>query len=316
LNHNCYIYFSAQSACTCTPLPGIGTITSYNAIIFGNFGTSSDVEGTLIICGSYTTANSASIGIALGASYPGANATLELNGSIVAGNNALHISQGSVVASSTPTRSVSTSACSSGASYCLDGRTIDLQSSSSLKTVRIDSTIPTKCQTIASNVQQLSSVLAGMPTTPGNSILIPSAQNSALKFLANSIDCNGNSVFNSTVAETFGNTNTPQSVEIDVASGLNVQLIIINLFGKNVPVNINSNFIGTWFNSAKSSTNTIWNFPDTQQFSLTVQFMGALIAPNAVVSKMSNQINGLAIFQSINAEGEFHSHPAQIPSCI
>ncbi len=76
------------------------------------------------------------------------------------------------------------------------------------------------------------------------------------------------------------------------------------------------NLVGTWFNSVSTGrARTIWNLPQATSLSISRNWMGALLAPYAMITASVN-IDGATAVQSLATNAELHNPPIIIPPCL
>ena len=288
-------------------------MSSYNLIVLGNLSTSSDVENATLVCGSLVSSSSANFAIHINAnSYPAANYSLEVNGQIVAGNG-IQVNAGSFGVGTNPAHTI---VANGVVGYTVDGRSVNMNGGNQGATVNTDANLTAKCAAITSSIQALSVGLAALASTPGNNVSIPASQPGPLNFYVNTVDANGVVVFN-LVGNTVLNNNLVQQIEIIIGASVSasVQLVIINLSGTSISF-AQGNFVGAWLTSITTGrSRTIWNLAQATTVSISRNWMGALLAPNAVVTASVN-IDGATAVQSLTTTAELHDPPVIFPACL
>ncbi len=293
-------------------LPGAWILSTYNLVTLSNLSTSSDVENRTIVCGSLLSGNSANFGIHItSATSTSSIYTLEVNGQIVSGSP-LNVDAGSFGVGTNPSHTITASGV---VGYILDGRTVNMNGGNQGATINVDTNLTATCTTIITGVQTLSSYLTTLSNTTGNNVSIPTSQSGPLNFYVNTVDANGFAVFN-----LDGNTvlNNPlvQQIQLNVGSSVTntLELVIINLYGTSITFG-QGNFVGTWFTSITTGrAQTIWNLPQATSFTINSDWMGALLAPYAVVTTSVN-IDGAAAVLSLTTTAELHNPPLIVPAC-
>ncbi len=132
----------------------------------------------------------------------------------------------------------------------------------------------------------------------------------------NNVDANGLAVFN-LVGNTVLNNQLVQQIEIIIGSSVTstLQLVVINLSGTSISF-AQGNLVGIWLNSISTGrSHTLWNLPQATSLSITHNWMGALLAPYAVVTASVN-IDGATAVLSLTTTAELHDPPIILPPCI
>ncbi len=274
--------------------------------------TSSDVENRTIVCGSFVSGNSANFGIhIIASSSTAAIYSIEVNGQIVSGNP-INVNADSFGVGTNPVHTISSSGV---VSYVLDGRQVNMNGGNQGATINVDANLTAKCNSITSDVQALSSYLAALTNTTGNNVSIPTTQPGPLNFYVNVIDSNGFAVFNLD-GNTVLNNGQVQQIEIIVGSSVSstLQLVVLNLYGTSISF-AQGNFVGPWLTSISTGrAHTIWNLPQATSLNINSNWMGALLAPYAVVTASVN-IDGATAVQSLTTTAELHDPPLIAPAC-
>jgi choice-of-anchor A domain-containing protein len=200
--------------------------------------------------------------------------------------------------------------------YTLDGRTVNMNGGNQGATINVDTNLTTKCTSIASGIQTLSTTLSQLPNTTGNNVSIPTSQPGPLNLYVNAVDAYGVSVF-SLDGNTVLNNGQVQQIELIVGSSVTstLQLVVINLSGTSISF-AQGNLVGSWFTTiATGRSHTIWNLPQATSLTIHSDWMGALLAPYAAVTA-SVDIDGAAAVLSLSTTAELHDPPIIIPSCL
>ena len=311
LDNESIIFGFFLSACVSTA--GAAVLASYNLITLGDLSTSSDVENRTIVCGSLVSGSSANFGIHIvSSSSSAASYSLELNGQIVSGNG-IQVNAGSLGVGTNPAHTI---VANGVVGYTLDGRTVNMNGGNQGATINVEANLTAKCTSLTNNLQTLSSNLAALSNTPGNNVTIPTSQSGPLNFYVNNVDVNGMAVFNLN-----GNTvlNNPLVQQIEIIIGTSVssslQLVVINLSGTSISFSY-GNFVGPWLTSILTGrSHTIWNLPQATSLTINSNWMGALLAPYAVVTTSVN-IDGATAVLSLTTTAELHDPPIIIPPCV
>jgi len=183
-------------------------------------------------------------------------------------------------------------------------------------TINVDANLTAKCASLTTNLRTVSSNLAALSSTQGNNVTIPTSQAGPLNFYVNNVDVNGIAVFN-LVGNTVLNNQLVQQIEVIVGANVAsiLQLVVINLSGTSISFS-QANLVGTWFTSISTGrSHTIWNLPQATSLTINSNWMGALLAPYAVVTASVN-IDGATAVLSLTTTAELHDPPIIIPPCI
>jgi choice-of-anchor A domain-containing protein len=296
----------------CTSLPGAWVLATYNLVTLGDLSTSSDVDNNTIICGSLVSGSSANFGIHITSSTSTAAIySLEVNGQIASGSP-INVDAGSFGVGTNPSHTITSSG---NVGYTVDGRTVNMNGGNQGATVNVDTNLATKCSSITSAVQTLSTYLAALSNTTGNNVSAPTTQPGPLNLYVNAVDSNGLSVFNLNGNTVLSNP-LVQQIEIIVGSSVSstLQLVVINLSGTSISYSY-GNFVGTWLTSVSTGrAQTIWNLPQATLLYIGSDWMGALLAPYAAVTTAID-IDGAAAVLSLTATAELHNPPLTLPAC-
>ncbi len=279
----------------------------------GDLSTSSDVENRTIICGSLVSSSSANFGIHIVSnSISAASYSLELNGQIVSGNG-IQVNAESFGVGTNPTHTI---VANGNIGYTLDGRTVNMNGGNQGATINVDANLTAKCASLTTNLRTLSSNFAALSSTQGNNVTIPTSQAGPLNFYVNNVDVNGIAVFN-LVGNTVLNNQLVQQIEVIIGANVAsiLQLVVINLSGTSISFS-QANLVGTWFTSISTGrSHTIWNLPQATSLTINSNWMGALLAPYAVVTASVN-IDGATAVLSLTTTAELHDPPIIIPTCV
>ena len=285
-------------------------MSEYNVITLEDFKTSSDVEGRTIVCGNFLTTSATFANQLPKATFNPFTNTLEINGSTTQSGGTINIDTGSVALSPYSTvRYVQKP--NTNNQYIIDKQiTFVFNQGNSNATVQIDETLPRRCETIVSDIKQLSTTLSQM--LPNNNITLPSQQPGPLKIYVTNVDANGIAVFNVSSSDVFDSSKI-QQIEI-ISKNAKVQLVVINVYGSSTRWS-GSNIVGDWFNNGVfGRSHTIWNFYEALSVDLNPNMRGAVLAPYAVVTTASN-VDGAIAAKTLYAGGEVHLPVLTIPTC-
>jgi hypothetical protein len=271
------------------------------------------VENRTIVCGSFVSGSSPNFGIHITSnSNTAAIYSIEVNGQIVSGNP-INVNADSFGVGTNPVHTISSSGV---VSYVLDGRQVNMNGGNQGATINVDANLTAECAAITTGIQTLSSILAQLPNVTGNNVSIPTTQPGPLNFYVNVVDSNGVAVFNLD-GNTVLNNGQVQQIEIIVGSSVSstLQLVVLNLYGTSISY-AQGNFVGPWLTSISTGrAHTIWNLPQATSLTINSNWMGALLAPYAVVTASVN-IDGATAVQSLTTTAELHDPPIIIPPCL
>ncbi len=261
---------------------------SYNAILFNNLSTTSDIEGRTFVGNNFTGTNSANLGNHLPNSVGPADRTFVVGNNLV-GGNPLNLQRGSLyIDGSTNGRTVN---FNGGGSVVVDHgidaavaeiRGYSIAQSQSLRSLGADSTV-----TLPSGGQ------------PGPT-----------KFLATG-GYDGLAVFNVSAADIFAN---PLGQQFELIPDFNTTDILINVSGSTVDW-INGNMVGN-FTSDYWQGHTLWNFYEATSINLgSHQFNGGILAPTASITTSGN-IDGLVVASNLTTTAEVHLPNSNSPNAF
>lgn len=262
---------AAFPAAAGTPSDG-DLLSGFNAITSGNFSSSADSEGPILVGGNLS--GSATV-MSLGASLP---AGLSGFGSInVIGNTA-------------------------GASYNANNLTVKVGTAnqgatfSGATSVTYGAAWPTPFNTMWQQLTTLSATLSLLKSTAGSSL-----SGSAFTAGAATVDGVSNvAVLNITAAqlESVGNP----TMTLGSASIFIINVDTSGTGGKYTPAG------GTNFNGQAYAGNVLWNFYNASSIGITTEFGGSILAPGAAVSN-TGPIDGSVVAASFAGNGEIHYKP-------
>ena len=250
---------------------------NYNAIIFNDLNTTSDIEGRTFVGHDFTGTNSANIGIHLNNTVTSTDRSFVVGDNIVSGNP-LNLQRGSLYINGTT-----------------NGRIINYNGGGSLVA---DHSIGTSLSSIQSysiaESQSLSSMMAD------STVSLPSGSPGPTTFNATA-GANGLAVFNVTADSIFNNPNGQQfNLNVDA----NTTNIIINVSGTSVNWT-NGNMVGN-FTTNYWQDHILWNFYQATSINFNAHdFNGAVLAPDASITTSSN-IDGLVVANNLTTSAEVH----------
>lgn len=293
---NCILFLVVSSSCLSSL--GMSALSSYNLITLGDLQTITGIYDRTLVCGSFTFGNSGEFAKQINTgTFDATDYSTEINGNFGPGGP-IHVYAGSfgLGNGSSPTV-VNTN----NVTFTVNGRTVLMQQGTQGSRVNINPSLGAKCAAITTDIQLLSSQLAGLPSTNGNNATIPWAQPGTLTFFVNVMDTSGMAVFNLDANSIFGNAYVQQTqILVDASISAVIQFVIINLSGATVSYS-NGNFFGTWLSNGGSRT--IWNFYQATSISVSRTWMGAMLAPYAAVSHTVS-LDGTVAVQSMTSNAE------------
>lgn len=250
---------------------------NYNAIIFNNLNTTSDIEGRTFVGNDFTGTNSANLGIHLKNTVATTDRSFVVGNNLVSGNP-LNLQRGSLYIDGTT-----------------NGRAINFNGGGSVVADHsIDASLSQIRGYSIAQSQSLSTMLAD------SSVILPSGSPGPTNFNATA-GTDGVAVFNVTAASIFDNPNGQQfNLNVDA----NTSNIIINVSGTSVNWT-NGNMVGN-FNSNYWQEHTLWNFYEATSINFNAHnFNGAVLAPYASITTSSN-IDGLVVANNLTTSAEVH----------
>lgn len=258
---------------------------NYNAIIFNNLSTTSDIEGRTFVGNDFTGTNSANLGNHLKNTVPANDRSFVVGNNLV-GGNPLNLQRGSLYIDGST-----------------NGRTINFNGGGS---VIADHSIDAALNEIRgysiAQSQALSSMLADSTVT------LPSGSPGPTKFFATG-GADGVAVFNVTADSIF---NSPYGQQFELYPDFNTTDIIINVSGTSVNWT-NGNMVAS-FTSNYWQEHTLWNFYEATSINLGAhQFNGGILAPNASITAASN-IDGLVVANNLTTTAEVHLPDSNSPN--
>lgn len=291
---------------------GLNWFSLYNLITFGNLSTNSIVQNRTLVCGSYISSSSATFGggiltLSLPSIY-----TFQLNGQMTSGLP-IQLEKGSFGVGTTLANNIIKT---SSVQYTLSGRNINMNGGNDGATINQDNNLSNTCQSVTTNLKELSQIFSQLSNTSGNTVSIPTGTPGPLNLYVKSIISNGLSIFNLDGNTVFSNSNV-QQIEIIVDSNIssNLKLILINLSGTDISFT-NGNLVGNWLSTSTGQSHTVWNFPKaTKLLFSSSSIMGTILAPYAQLSNTA-QISGTIAVDSLIATAGINNPPIILPYCL
>jgi choice-of-anchor A domain-containing protein len=251
---------------------------NYNAIIFNNLSTTSDIEGRTFVGNDFTGRNSATLGNHLRNNVLANDRSLVIGGDLVSGNP-LNLQRGSLyIGGSTNGRHVN---FNGGGSFVSDasisGELAAIQDYSIAQSMAL--------QNLASD---------SVVTLPGG------GQPGPTRFYATAGD-DGLAVFHVNAADIFSN---PLGQQFELLPDSQTQNIVINVSGTSVNWT-QGNMVGQFDNNYWQG-HLIWNFTEATNINLgSFNFKGAILAPYASITAAGN-IDGLVVANNLTTTAEVH----------
>jgi len=250
---------------------------NYNAIIFNNLNTTSDIEGRTFVGNDFTGTNSANLGNHLKNTVPATDRSFVVGNNLVNGNP-LNLQRGSLYIDGST-----------------NGRTINFNGGGS---VVADHSIDASLNQIRgysiAESQALSTMLAD------STVSLPSGSPGPTTFFATA-GTDGVAVFNVSAASIFDNSFGQQ---FDLNADASTANIIINVSGTAVNWT-NGNMVGN-FTSNYWQEHVLWNFYQATTINFNAHnFNGGILAPNASITTSSN-IDGLVVANNLTTTAEVH----------
>lgn len=257
---------------------------NYNAIIFNDLSTTSDIEGRTFVGGNFTGGNSANLAIHLSPTVLPFDRTFVVGGNLSSGNP-LNLQRGSLyIGGSTNGRAINyngggTTVADAGIGASLNSiRDYSLAQSAALQSLTVDSTVS-----------------------------LPSGQPGPTKFFATAgadglavFNVNGNSLFNSAFGQQF-----------ELLPDISTNSVVINVSGTSINWTA-GNMVGN-FTSNYWQGHILWNFYEATSINLgSRQFNGGILAPLASITTAGN-IDGLVVANNLTTTAEVHLPDSNSP---
>lgn len=249
----------------------------YNAIIFNNLSTTSDIEGRTFVGHDFTGGNSANLGIHLSNSVPANDRTFVVGNNIFAGNP-INLQRGSLYIDGTT-----------------NGRIINYNGGG---TTVADHSIDSSTAAIVGYSIAQSQAFQALATD--STVTLPNGQPGPTKFLATA-GGDGLAVFNVSGTNIFNN---PLGQQFELIPDAFTSNIVINVSGTTVDWTT-GNMVGL-FNDNYWQGHTLWNFYEATTINFgSHNFNGAILAPYASITSSAN-IDGLVVANNLTTTGEVH----------
>jgi PEP-CTERM putative exosortase interaction domain len=283
-------------------LSALDIMQQFNLVVFGSASSTSDVDGRSFIGGSVNGGTYATTTLTT-SSYPGlivkgsaSNVTVNYQGAVVGGsiaNSTINNGSSAIMGSSS-----NTSYNGSGVTYVAgvvqggnvnQKRLASLSQNASLQQA-VTTTDSLTSSTVKSSLGSLSSQLSKLQAT--DSYTVNNKNKVTFNATANQsgiavIDLTGSDSSTLTAFKEF-------AFNVDKS----ISTLIFNVDSTNV--SIAANFLAG--SSQKLASNIIWNFYNATQISLSNQFGGSILAPNASLTNY-NEINGGVYVNSLTQRG-------------
>ncbi|MEN3940384.1 choice-of-anchor A family protein [Prosthecobacter sp. SYSU 5D2] len=251
---------------------------NYNAIIFNDLKTTSDVEGRTFVGNDFTGTNSANFGNHLKNTTASSDRSLVIGGDLVSGNP-LNLQRGSLyIGGSTNGRIIN---FNGGGSVVSDGSIGD--------------------QLSAIQDYSIAQSMALQNLASDSSVTLPGGgQPGPTKFFATA-GLDGLAVFHVNAADIFSN---PLGQQFELLPDSHTQNIVINVSGTSVNWT-QGNMVGQ-FDSNYWQGRLMWNFTEATSINLgSFNFKGAILAPFASITTSGN-IDGLVVANNLTTTAEVH----------
>lgn len=250
---------------------------NYNAIIFNNLQTTSDIEGRTFVGNDFTGSNSANLAIHLKNTVPPTDRTFVVGGDLASGNP-INLQRGSLYIDGST-----------------NGRIINYNGGGS--TV-IDHSIAADLAAIQDYAILQSQLMQDL--TANSTVTLPGSQPGPVQFYANA-GADGLAVFDVSASSIFSN---PKAQQFDLITNALVKNIVINVSGASVNWT-DGNMVGL-FNDNYWQGHIVWNFHEATDIQFgSRQFNGAVLAPLASITAAGN-IDGLVVANNLTTTGEVH----------
>ena len=286
-------------------LSAVGIMKQFNLVVFGSASSTSDVDGRSFIGGSVNGGTYATTKLA-SSSYPGlivkgsaSNVMVNNQGAVVNGsiaNSTINSGSSAIMGSSS-----NTSYNGSGATYVAGSvqggnfnqqRLTSLSQNTTLQT-EVNASNSLTSTTMKSSLGSLSSQLSKLQATGSYSV------NNKNKVTFNAT-ANKSGI---AVIDLTGSNSTALTAFKEFAFNVDksISTLVFNVDSTNI--SIAANFLAN--SSQKLASNIIWNFYNATQISLSNQFGGSILAPNASLTNY-NEINGGVYVNSLTQRGSIN----------
>ncbi|TDU62461.1 choice-of-anchor A domain-containing protein [Prosthecobacter fusiformis] len=251
---------------------------NYNAIIFNNLNTTSDIEGRTFVGNDFTGSNSANLGNHLPNGLATGDRSFVVGNNLVSGNP-LNLQRGSLYIDGST-----------------NGRIINFNGGGS---VVVDHGIDAQLSAIKD--YSISQSMALQSLAADSIVTLPSGgQPGPTKFMATA-GADGVAVFHVNAADIFSNSLGQQ---FELIADAQTTSVVINVSGTSVNWT-NGNMVGQ-FTSNYWQGNVMWNFYEATTINLnSFNFNGAILAPEASITTRGN-IDGLVVANNLTTSAEVH----------
>lgn len=250
---------------------------NYNAIIFNDLKTTSDIEGRTFVGHNFTGTNSANFGIHLKNTTSATDRTLVIGNDLASGNP-LNLQRGSLyIGGSSNGRIVN---YNGGGSKIADAAIMDDLA---------------EIQDYA-----IGQSLAMQSLVADSTVSLPGSQPGPTKFFATA-GADGLAVFNVNAADIFSN---PKGQQFELIPDAFTTQVVINVGGTTVNWT-QGNMVGA-FTQDYWQGHLLWNFYEAETINFnSFNMHGAVLAPNASITTSAN-IDGLVVADNLTTSAEVH----------
>lgn len=245
--------------------------------------------------------------------FPAENPTLQILESIV-GGEAIDIHTGSMGVGYRTGRTIEVGAGEK--EFLIDGRPFILHHEDDDVRPYYNFSLRARCKTVTDEILQLSSFLADQFITNGNTVehQVDDDQPTPLIIHVDQTNCHGVAILKFDANELF-NASSILSIELQTTLITQINLIVINVLGKNPILPANIKFNNNQWMSDFANARTIWNFYQAETLELRNVFIGAILAPLAAVQTNATIIGSIAA-QSLMTTCDIQLPTVVMPSCI
>ncbi|MBN8891481.1 MAG: hypothetical protein ABS99_05120 [Acetobacteraceae bacterium SCN 69-10] len=269
------VVLAISTPASATTLTTQDILTSFNAIVAGNFQTQSDTEGAIIVGGNLTSQNSGTL-----------DARSIVPTGTMSGYGAVNVYGNAVNAQYNANNLV----------VKVAGSNIGNSRFSGAKSVTYNATMPYTFSDVWNTLVTASVGLSHL--TPTSQAPLPAA--------------NSNNAMLTAVPGSVDGVSSAAVINITAAQLASYGSIKVNLNGAStVIINVTGNFLGhpNVLGAGSFQNNVIWNFVDATSVDFQgYGWAGTVLAPYATV-KTNNAINGSLVSAAFSGTGELHSHP-------
>ena len=233
------------------------------------------------------------------------DAVLEIAQAVVSGS-ALNVQVGSVSLG----RSADKIVKQGNVQYTVNGnRLFNVNGGNQGAQVKVDTQLGEKCRRVTEELKELSLILSRR--TADNTVALPTGQPGPVNFNVQSKDAEGFAFFTVADGNALFHNSKVQQIEIKNEQ-VKASVIVINVGGKSVTFD-NGNIVGS-LTQLDTRSRVLFNFYEAEQIVLERNFMGALLAPLAVVRTNAN-IDGATAVKSLTTTSELHKPQLVFPQC-